>query len=356
MTLLETAIPNSAAAVPLARARDGTPIPLPDGGFAWRVRRHTGGRPRLHLDGSKQPMQLSLSYTMADLDDILPPGSYKLDLVDRAGMPLGVTIDIEIGGLRNAAASESQDLDDGPISLSSGASDVRYVLEANVRSTQLAFQHNQRTLEAGLRMADTLREGIQSLAETQADWIKSFIGSRAFLRNSAAPQFAASPEPTRADSEEDYEDDEDVPVSGTDRAMELGLAVVTLINNFMSQFKGAAGAPKQGAAKLDARSLFDWRHAAQQGEAARSSVAIVEDAPRPRTTAEVMASLPPALVSKVFAVRAQLSAEEQSQLMQLLSVMPPEELVAIAASFESMSTEEVLATVRSQIAVLVKGA
>jgi hypothetical protein len=93
-------------------------------------------------------MQLSLSYTMADLDDILPPGSYKLDLVDRAGMPLGVTIDVEIGGLRNAAASESQDLDDGPISLSSGAGDVRYVLEANVRSTQLAFQHNQRTLEA----------------------------------------------------------------------------------------------------------------------------------------------------------------------------------------------------------------
>lgn len=43
-----------------------------------------------------------------------------------------------------------------------------------------------------------------------------------------------------------------------------------------------------------------------------------------------MASLPPALVSKVFAVRAQLTGEEQSRLIQLLSVMPPEELVAIA--------------------------
>src|SRR3954447_4257538 len=127
MTLSDPAIPNSTAAVPLARARDGTPIQLPDEGFAWRVRRHTGGRPRLHLDGSKQPMQLSLSYSMADLDDILPPGLYKLDLVDRAGMPLGVTIDVEIGALRNAGASESQDLDDGPIALSNGASDVRYV-------------------------------------------------------------------------------------------------------------------------------------------------------------------------------------------------------------------------------------
>src|SRR3954451_24170339 len=115
MTLLESAIPSSTAAVPLARARDGTLIPLPDGGFAWRVRRHTGGRPRLHLDGSKQPMQLSLSYTMADLDDILPPGSYKLDLVDRAGAPLGVTTDVEIGTPRNASAYESQDLEDGPV-------------------------------------------------------------------------------------------------------------------------------------------------------------------------------------------------------------------------------------------------
>lgn len=174
------------------------PIPLPDGAFAWRLRRHTGGRPRLHLDGSKQPMQLSLSYTMADLDDILPLGSYKLDLVDRSGMALGLTIDVELGTLRNANPAESQDLDDGPVALTAGASDVRYLLEANVRSTQLAFLHNQRTLEAGLRMADTLREGTQALAKTQADWIKSLVTSRGFgFRNSAMPQLTAIPAPPR---------------------------------------------------------------------------------------------------------------------------------------------------------------
>lgn len=67
-------------------------------------------------------MQLSLSYTMADLDDILPPGSYELDLVDRAGTPLGLTVDVEIGTLRNAGVSESQDLEDGPVALSAGGS------------------------------------------------------------------------------------------------------------------------------------------------------------------------------------------------------------------------------------------
>ena len=94
-------------------------------------------------------MQLSLSYTTADPDDILPPGSYKLDLVDRAGMPLGLTTDVEIGSLRNATAAESQDFDDAPVALIAGASDVRYLLEAN---------------------------------------IKSLVASRGFLQNSATPQ------------------------------------------------------------------------------------------------------------------------------------------------------------------------
>ncbi len=352
MTILDPAIPNPAPLAPLARARDGSPLLIPEGSAAWRVRRHTGGRPRLHLDGAKQPMQLSLSYTMADLDDILSPGSYKLDLVDRAGTPLGLTIDVEIGGLRNAGASESQDLDDGPVSLSAGTSDVRYVLEANVRSMQLAFQHNQRTLEAGLRVADTVREGIQTLAETQADWIKSLVGSRAFLRNGAAPQQLALPEPTRA--EEDEDDEDEVPPSGTDRAMELGLAVVTLINNFVSR-SSAASAPKQGGAKFDVRSLFDWRHASNQSKEARASLGPAETAPTSKSPAEVLAALPPALVRKLLEVRAQLSTAEQEQLMQLLSVMPPDELPTIAASLESMSTDEVLATVRKQLVAPVKG-
>lgn len=297
-------------------------------------------------------MQLSLSYTMADLDDILPPGSYKLDLVDRAGTPLGLTVDVEIGTLRNAGASESQDLEDGPVALSPGGSDVRFLLEANVRSTQLAFQHNQRTLEAGLRMADTLREGIQSLAETQADWIKSFIGSRAFLRNSGPPQLAALPEAPAQEAE--VEEDDEVPASGTERAMELGLAIVTLINNFMGRFP-SGGVPKQGGAKFDLKSVFNWRHAAEQGAAARSSLAPGDGVASFKRPGEMLAALPPDLMRKLLEVRAQLTAEEQSQLMQLLSAIPPDELPAIAAQLEPMSTEDVLAMLRAQLTAM-KGA
>jgi hypothetical protein len=300
-------------------------------------------------------MQLSLSYTMADLDDILPPGAYKLDLVDRSAMPLGLTIDVEIGSLRNANPAESQDLDDGPVALTAGASDVRYLLEANVRSTQRArFQHNQRTLEAGLRMADTLREGIQSLAETQADWIKSLVGSRGFFRNSATPQLTALPAPVQSEDGTEDEEEDELLVSSTDRAMELGLAVVTLINNFMTR-PTAVAAPKQEGAKFDARSLFDWQHAARRGEAARAADDATETAPRFNSTAEVMAALPPDLVRKVFEVRGQLTPDEQSQLMQLLSAIPPDEMPAIAAQLEPMSTEEVVAMLRTQLATPVKG-
>ncbi len=293
-------------------------------------------------------MQLSLSYTMADLDDILPPGSYKLYLVDRSGMPLGLTIDVESGTLRNANPGESQDLDDGPVALTAGASDVRYLLEANVRSTQLAFQHNQRTLEAGLRMTDTLREGIQSLAETQADWIKSLVASRGYFRNGAMPQLAALPAPT--DHEEDDDDVEEEPPPN-DRLMELGLGVVTMVNNLFAKFSAPAAAPKSDEpTKFDLRSVLDWRHAAKQGEVARSSLGAGEYVTSLKSPAEVMAALPPDLVRKLFEVRAQLSADEQSRLMQLLSAIPPDELPAIAAQVEPMSTDEVIAMVRKQIA------
>jgi hypothetical protein len=301
---------------------------------------------------------------MADLDDILPPGSYKLDLVDRSGMPLGLTIDVEIGTLRNAGSVESQDLDDGPVALPAGASDLRYLLEANVRSTQLAFQHNQRTLEAGLRMADTLREGIQALAETQADWIKSLVASRSYFRNSAAmPQLAALPAPTEREEDDDDSDVDDVDVEPppSDRLMELGLGVVTMVNNLFAKFSAPAVAKTDGPAKPDAptkfdlRSVLDWRHAAKLGEAARSTPALAEGAPSIQSPAAALAALPPNLVRKLFDVRAQLSADEHSQLMKLLSAIPPDELPAIAAELEPMSTDEVLAMVRKQLAAPVKG-
>lgn len=136
--------------------------------------------------------------------------------------------------------------------------------------------------------------------------------------------------------------------------MELGLAVVTLINNFMSRFP--ASGSKQGGGKFDVRSVLDWRRASKQGEAARSTLEPAKEAPSFSSPAELLAALPPDLVRKLFEVRAQLSTDEQAQLMQLLAAMPADELPAIAASLQAMSTDEVLATIRKQLASPEKGA
>jgi hypothetical protein len=184
---------RSPSTVPLARDAEGNLIEIPEGAIGWRIRRQTGGRPRLVLDSRKQPMLFPLDYTIADVEDVLSPGNYLLDIVDKNGEPLGMMAAVAIGMPRNAESIEPDDdnIEDAPVvvptSLPSTGSDVRLVLEANVRATQMAFIHNQRTLETGLRMAETLRDTVQVLASSQADWIKSISSARGFFRNAAQP-------------------------------------------------------------------------------------------------------------------------------------------------------------------------
>jgi hypothetical protein len=94
--------------VPLARDPEGNPIELPQGTVGWRVRRQTGGRPRLVLDSRKVPMTFPLDYTIADAEDILPPGNYLLDGIDERGEPTDVTVALSIGAQRNAEPPEEE--------------------------------------------------------------------------------------------------------------------------------------------------------------------------------------------------------------------------------------------------------
>src|SRR5580698_100633 len=88
---------------PLARDVDGNPFELPQHASAWRIRRQTGGRPRIVLGADKQPMLVPLGFTIVDLEDILAPGSYRLDIVDGKGEPIpDLTVPVSINQLRNA--------------------------------------------------------------------------------------------------------------------------------------------------------------------------------------------------------------------------------------------------------------
>jgi hypothetical protein len=322
---------------PLARDEDGNAIEIPPEAACWRVRRHTGGRPRLVLDVNKQPMQLPLSYTLADLEDILSPGAYRLDLVDARGETMHLTVPVAIG-MRNVDAAEEPEaagrepmVGAKPALLSSAGSDTRLVLEANVRATQLAFQHNQRTLELNAQMTQTLREGIQALADAQADWIKSAAGSRGFFRNMRA---VPSQELDVVAGAGDAEPEPDEPPRQPDWVSQLmpvvGVVVqqgVTALMNWSSQRNPAHAQPSEGRNWL--RDAFDWRGAYARGQV-EAEPAVAPPQARafdPAHFMAIQAALTPAERALAQETPAQLSSEDRQTFMNQLGGMTVEEAV-----------------------------
>jgi len=98
-------------------------------------------------------MQLSLTYTLADLDEILPPGTYRRDLVNAEGKALDQDQRWRDHSVASGGAQLGDDDDDNIEDAGSASmaarSDMRFIQEANVGSMQLAFQHNERTLASG---------------------------------------------------------------------------------------------------------------------------------------------------------------------------------------------------------------
>ena len=239
-------------------------------------------------------------------------------------------------------------------------SDVRLVLEANVRSTQLAFQHHERTLTASLRMAETLRDGVQVLAEAQADILKSFASARGFLRNASPPLALPPPKPSEPADDEDGDDDEDAPPPADDRLMAFGMAAMTFVNNLMETFRGGqgpTGAPTTAkGASFDLRSLLDWRRAVPQPSSHREpSEPTKLDFYAPLNPADMLrlaSALPAELREKLAGVRAQLAPDEEKRLMRLFAAIDPSELSAIVADLTPRSVDELVTLFRAQLAKL----
>lgn len=358
----------------LAREPDGTPIPLPDGASAWRVRRHTGGRPRLLLDAQKQPMKLPLSYHEGDLEEILPPGTYRLVLVDQRGEPLGPTVQIPIGHLRNGAEEGEEGEKEGPAlpvvaALPPSTSDTRLVLEANVRSTQLAFQHNQRTLELGLRMADTLRESVQALTEAQAELMKSMASARGFYRN-AAPQVVVAPAPpppapalaaARADTadEEEEEDEEgyyDEPEPAQNDLVEtLKPLVAVAAQQIATTIMGFATGANKGGAGVKLSEVLNWNKASANGKAERAEAL---EAGAPADEAAAQEAIPsakemladPKVQAHLIAIMAKLTAEEKAIATGLARELSESQQARWFFQLKGLGVDEAVAKIRALIA------
>ena len=378
---------RSPSTVPLARDQDGNPIELPEGAIGWRVRRQTGGRPRLLLDSKKQPMLFPLDYTVTDVEDILPPGNYLLDAVDKNGETLGVTVGLSIGMTRNAESVEPDNENNAPTvvptTLPNTTSDVRLVLEANVRATQMAFIHNQRTLEIGLRMAETLRDSVQVLATSQADWIKSISSARGFFRNAGQPLAPVEVKQltVTTGSGDDDENDDAVTDDGHDGGGGEGeggegkgsgsgspskaqhwseawlptinqvlMQVMPMVNVWAENQQAEARARRAGATTKEvadvsgAHASVDEQAAAQAEHArAEKLAAAVAAASSPGRGVDVMKLLqllPPETSAKLMKIQMALSPDEQADGIKILKGYPVEELQDLLATFDIASLEE----------------
>jgi len=340
---------NRPPAIPLARDSEGQPLDVPESAAAWRVRRHTRGRPRIVLGVDKQPMQLPLGYTIADLEDILTPGAYRLDLIDAKGELLDLTVAVELGEYRNAGASIEIDEPEAstiqPI-LATNGSDTRFVLEANVRATQMAFQHNAKTLEMGLRMAETLRDGVKVLADAQADWLKGLASSKGFFRSVAPPLL---PGPTKNDTDEEQGDEDDAafiepeqPPSLLRQFEPMIAAVVTqVVTSLMSKTSSGSGGLKE---KL--KDALDWQEAAENGRAEREVI----DVPSATPKAMELPPISPTEMVHFTAIQSALDADEATLAREVAAQLSPQELRGWLAELTQLTVPDAVTKIRALLA------
>ena len=342
---------------PLAHEPDGTPIVLPAGASAWRVRRHTGGRPRLLLDAQKQPVRLSLTYTAADLEEILPPGTYRLDLVDQRGEQLGLSVPITIGQAEEDDDEEAGDeggetVPSMTLALPPSTSDTRLVLEANIRATQMAFQHNQRTLEMGLRMAETLRDGVHVLVQAQAEVMKSMSTARGFFRNAAPQVMLAPPEPARRapareqETEEEDEEEEEEPYEAAAQSAgwveNLKPLVEIVTQQIIAAVMGMKGGGGSGGGGIKLSEMVDWRRAAlSAGEGEKKT----EEAKAPAPSLKEQIS-DPAAMQHVIAVLAKLTPDERKMAQGLANELSDAQRAQWFQQLRALSVEKAVEEVR----------
>jgi hypothetical protein len=352
--------------VPLARDPNGRPLRVPPEAAFWRVRRHTRGRPRNVIGADRKPVELPLDVTEDDLEAMFGSGTYRLDLYDAQGEPLDVTTTVALG--ESEPANANQPAEDAvaiaPV-LPANASDVRLVLEANVRATQLAFAHNERTLTASLRMADTLRDGIRDLASAQATWINTLASARGFFRNAPPP---LPPAPTDDEEDEDEDDDtEDLEgktlptwidnikplvdtaaTSATNAVMDWSMKAGSKLSSLLkpnaaaapSSVDAEAGAQGERAQGFEVGDLLDLRRAANKGKATRQHQQVQPMSLQGRIMAD------PQLYARVMAIKELLTSAEIAELFKLAGASTDREQQSLIDVLHQYSPQQAVRVIR----------
>ncbi len=162
----------------LAHDAQGCKLAVPDGATHWRILRHTTGRPKAMTGPDGQPARFRLDISQEELLDLCGPGRYRIEALDQYGNLLACVTTVTV----NHA--------DAPIA-------PELVANSNLRG--YASNDMRFALETMAQMSRAHSESLQSLATSQADWIKMLATAKQIPRN-AAMQFASAPAASSSDS------------------------------------------------------------------------------------------------------------------------------------------------------------
>ena len=340
---------------PLARDAAGNLVSVPEGTLAWRLCRHTGGRPRVVHGPDREPLRVPLDVTPEDVLDLCGPDTYRVYALDEVGNVLDYVTTVEVGLRHRNAAPEPE-----PQAFTANrgqSNDLRYALEA--------ITH----------MARTCADSLRAVSEAQADWVKTIAMAKGLPRNVAMPL----PMPDRYDEEDDEEEADDAelaPQQGGIEAITKMIApyVPGLMENWSA--KKASSQPNamghlariQGQLTPNERAFLDvlLQDSDSEAIAADLSSRTVEDAvamirrevmkpagavPFPAARKErAIPRLDPALMQKVAAVAALLQPDERARLMKLgPKLMGSTEAIELAETLVPLSTEAAAEWVRSNL-------
>jgi hypothetical protein len=302
---------------PLAHDTRGNLLPIPEGTAAWRISRHTGGRPRVIYGPDKQPARFPLETTPEELLDMCGADTYRVHALDEVGQVIDHVTNIDIGNqLRNAGGIEVLETVDAPFAA------------ANAHSTTPTTSDMQRAFEtmanALANIAKTNGDALRAVTEAQADWIKSIAQAKGgLLRNVGLPEWFVRDRLTDRRRERDVDDDEDDGHDEDERDVTDAPSAGASPSG-LETFLGAIG-------PVLPELMTDWRGRKQ---------AAVEVVSAPTDTRFV--------IRQLAKVRKLLSADERLLLDQVLDNDPMGD--AIAMDLATKPADEVAAWIRAQAA------
>lgn len=356
---------------PLARDASGNLLPVPDGTAAWRLCRHTRGRPRVVVGTDGEPVRFPLSMEPEGIVDVCGAGTYRVYALDEVGNLIDYVATIRAGvdtaPPEVAIAGVPRSIGTPP------TSDLRFALEALTQ------------------MARTYADSLRAVTEAQADWVKTIAMAKGGLpRNVAAIPHVVEREDDDDGTTNEREDDagsqemEPPPRSGMEAFFQQ---LAPFVPELMASWNGRRPSPSRNAdggsgsdgasmvhlariqAALDPRErralselLTDPAAPAIAAELGRRPLdeAVTwlrenwggeREAPRPPSRGDAMDA---SLMRKLFEIVQRLAPDERARLMALRSriAADPEYLLQLRVLLEPMTIDDAVDWVRTNLANL----